>query len=175
MTQHDDRVYSRVGWTIPTTHAETNSLRSEHPIRTWIYSARVTDLLTPSMYIALDELLLVERILNVMHQSVDQGHGQSVVHVKEFAPFPEGSIRDNHDRSDFITGGDNLEQSIGSTLVDGQIAQLIEEKKTAQPKIFSACVLMPRSARNKIKNETDFYRASSDEHKNQGERALPTR
>ena len=63
-----------------------------------------------------------------MHQPVDQGRCQGVVHVKEFAPFPEGSIRGDHDRSNFITGGDNLEQQIGPTLVDGQIAQLIEEE-----------------------------------------------
>ena len=58
-----------------------------------------------------------------MHQPVDQGRGQGVVHVKDFAPFPEGSIRGDHDRSNFITGGDNLEQQIGPMLVDGQIAQ----------------------------------------------------
>ena len=65
-----------------------------------------------------------------MHQPVDQGRCQGVVHIEQGAPFPEGSIRSQHDRSDFITGGDNLEQQIGPTLVDGQIAQLIEEEKT---------------------------------------------
>src|SRR6516162_390072 len=68
--------------------------------------------------------------LPVIHQPVDQGRGQGVVHVEEFAPFPERSIRGDHDRSHFITGGDNLEQQIGPTLVDGQIAQLIEQEKT---------------------------------------------
>jgi hypothetical protein len=63
----------------------------------------------------------------VMHLPVDQGRGQGVVHVKDFAPFPEGSIRGDHNRSNFITGGDNLEQQIGTMLVDGQIAQLIED------------------------------------------------
>ena len=63
-----------------------------------------------------------------MHQPVDQGRCQGVVHVKEFAPFPEGTIRGDHDRSNFITGGDNLEKLIGSALVDGQIVQLIEEE-----------------------------------------------
>jgi hypothetical protein len=67
--------------------------------------------------------------LPVMHEPVDQGRGQGVVHVEEFAPLSEGSIRGDHDRSRFITGGDNLEQQIGTTLVDGQIAQLIEEEK----------------------------------------------
>jgi hypothetical protein len=41
---------------------------------------------------------------------------------------PKGSIRSQHVRSDFVTGGDTLEQLIGSTLVDGQIFQLIEEE-----------------------------------------------
>ncbi len=63
-----------------------------------------------------------------MHQPVDQGRCQSVVHVKDFAPFPKGTIRGNHDRSNFITGGDNLEQQIGPALVNGQIVQLIEEE-----------------------------------------------
>src|SRR5208337_4667986 len=49
--------------------------------------------------------------------------------VKQGAPFPEGSIRGQHDRSGFITGSDHLEQQIGPALVDGQIAQLIEEEK----------------------------------------------
>jgi hypothetical protein len=72
-----------------------------------------------------------------MHQPVDQGRGQGVVHVKDFAPFPEGSIRGDHDRSHFITGGDNLEQLIGSALVDGQIVQLIEEENETAIAIVS--------------------------------------
>jgi hypothetical protein len=71
-----------------------------------------------------------------MHQPVDQGRCQGVVHVKEFAPFPEGSIRGGHDRSNFITGGDNLEQQTGPALVDGQIAQLIEEETDTTVAIF---------------------------------------
>ncbi len=42
MTRHDCRACSRVGWTIPATHAKTNSLRVEHPIRTLTYCALVT-------------------------------------------------------------------------------------------------------------------------------------
>ena len=68
--------------------------------------------------------------LPVMNQPADQGRCQGVVHINEFAPFPEATTRGDHDRSNFITGGDNLEQQIGTTLVDGQIAQLIEEEKT---------------------------------------------
>jgi hypothetical protein len=96
---------------------------------------------------------------SVIHQPVDQGRGQGVVHVEEFAPVPEGSVRGDHDRSGFITGGDNPEQQIGSTLVDGQKVQLIEEEMTGTHETFSARVLIYRSTLNKTKNETDFSRA----------------
>src|SRR5271163_855876 len=66
--------------------------------------------------------------LPVMHQPVDQGCGQGVVHIKEGAPFPEGSIRGQHDRSGFVTGSNHLEQQVGPALVDRQIAQLIKEE-----------------------------------------------
>ena len=66
--------------------------------------------------------------LPVMHQPIDQGRGQGVVHIKQGAPFPEGSIRGQHDRAGFITGSNYLEQQVGPALVDGQIAQLIEKE-----------------------------------------------
>ena len=65
--------------------------------------------------------------LPAMHQPVDQGRCQGVVHAEQVAPFPEGSIREEHDRSGCITGSDYLEQQIGP-LVDRQIAQLIEKE-----------------------------------------------
>jgi hypothetical protein len=71
-----------------------------------------------------------------MHQPIDQGRCQCVVHIEQGAPFPEGSIRGDHDRSGFITGSDHLEQQIGPALVDGQIAQLIEEEKTGTDVTF---------------------------------------
>jgi hypothetical protein len=43
--------------------------------------------------------------------------------------LPEGSIGADHDRTRFIPGGDDLEQQVRITFVDGQIAQLIEEEK----------------------------------------------
>ena len=42
ITQYDGWACSRVGWTIPATHAKTDSLRIEHPIRTLTYCALVT-------------------------------------------------------------------------------------------------------------------------------------
>src|SRR5580658_5834398 len=101
----------------------TRSERGRTP--TWSLVGRIGIFVSHTIAISLNN-----DPLPVMHQPVDQGRGQGVVHVKDFAPFPEGSIRGDHDRSHFITGGDNLEQQIGPLLVDGQIAQLIEEEKT---------------------------------------------
>ena len=64
-----------------------------------------------------------------MHQPIDQGRCQSVVDIEQGAPFPEGSIRGQHDRSGFITSGNHLEQQIGPALVDGQITQFIEQEE----------------------------------------------
>ena len=118
------------GLDIPATHAECGSLRREHPLRTltrraWSRAGRIGIFVFHPIAVSLND----DR-LPVMHQPVDQGRGQGVVHVKQGAPFPEGSIRGEHDRSGFITGSDHLEQQIGPALVDGQIAQLIEEEKT---------------------------------------------
>jgi hypothetical protein len=102
-----------------------------------------------------------------MHQPVDQGRGQGVVHIEEFAPFPEGTIRVDHDRSNLITGGDNLEQQIGTMLVDGQIAQLIEAEKTVKHETFNACALIYRLRGNKTKNNTEFLMQFRTKRKNQ--------
>ena len=120
MTRHDCRAHSRLGWTIPATHAKTNSLRIEHPIRTlmyclWSLIGRIGTFVFHAKTISLNN-----DPFPVMHQPVDQGRGQGVVHIKEFAPFPEGSIRGDHDRSNFIAGGDNLEQQIGPALSMGR-------------------------------------------------------
>ena len=58
MTQHDGWVCSRVGWTIPVTHANTNSLRIEHPIRTLTSFALVTRRSDRDLCLSCDNCLL---------------------------------------------------------------------------------------------------------------------
>ena len=121
------------GLDIPSTHARCSSLRIEHPLRTlarrvWSRTGRIGIRLG----IFVSHPIAVsfnDNRLPVMHQPVDQGRGQGVVRVTQGAPFPERSIRGQHDRSGFITGSDHLEQQIGPALVDRQIAQLIKEEK----------------------------------------------
>ncbi len=42
-----------------------------------------------------------------MHQPVHPGGCQGVLHVEQGAPFPEGAIRGQHDRSELITDSDH--------------------------------------------------------------------
>ena len=58
MTQHDSWACSRVGWTIPATHANPNSLRIEHPIRTLTYREFVTRRSNRDLYLSCDSCLL---------------------------------------------------------------------------------------------------------------------
>ena len=102
-----------------------------------------------------------------MHQPVDQGSGQGVVHIEELAPFPEGMIRGDRDRSNCITGGDNLEQQIGTTLADGRIAQLIEEEKTVKHETFNAYAPIYPFSGNETKNKMAFLMHFQTKRKNQ--------
>src|ERR1700722_9163074 len=127
--RYDRRTCSRVDWTsLPlTSHtayftAKTHSGRSHSMLES--RASRFGIFVSHPIAVSLND----DR-LSVMHQPVDQGRCQSVVHIKQGAPFPEGSIRGKHDRSGFITGRNHLEQQIGPALVDRQIAQLIEEEK----------------------------------------------
>ncbi len=58
MTQHDGWASSRVGWTIPATHAETNSPRIEHPIQTLTCFALVTRQSNRILCLSCDNCLL---------------------------------------------------------------------------------------------------------------------
>jgi len=61
MTQRDGWAGSRVGWTIPATHAKSNSLRIDHPIRSWTCSALVTGRSTRDLCLSCDSCLLESR------------------------------------------------------------------------------------------------------------------
>jgi hypothetical protein len=85
------------GLDIPTAHAASSSLHEQRPIQTLTRLAcsragRIGIFISHAVAGSLND-----ECLPVMHQPVDQGRCQGVVHVKEGAPFPEGSIRGEHD------------------------------------------------------------------------------
>ena len=67
--------------------------------------------------------------LRVRQQPVQDGGRQGTVIVKDLGPFPEGTIRGQHDRPLFIAEGDDLEEQIGTCLVNRQVAQLVEDEQ----------------------------------------------
>ena len=70
-----------------------------------------------------------EPITIVMHQPVDHGGGQGVVHIEGRAPVPEGSVGRDDDRAGFVPGGDDLEQQVRTSLIDRQIAKFIQQEE----------------------------------------------
>ena len=81
------------GLDVPATHAGCDSLHSEHPIQTWTRRmASRTGRIRIFVFHPIARSLNEKR-LPMMHQPVDQGRGQGVVHIEQDAPFPEGSIR----------------------------------------------------------------------------------
>ena len=84
------RGWLKGGLDIPSTHAGRHSLRGGHPIRTGTRrgesrAGRIRIFVFHTIAGSLND----DR-LPVMHQPVDPGRGQGVVHIKQGAPFPEG-------------------------------------------------------------------------------------
>jgi hypothetical protein len=98
------------GLDISSIHGQFSSLYREHPAgrgRTILASraGRIGCVVSHPITGSLND----DRFL-VLHQPIDQGRWQGVVRFELVARFPDGSIRREHDRSNFITGGDNPEQ-----------------------------------------------------------------
>ena len=61
-----------------------------------------------------------------MQQPIEDGGGQGAVIVEYLGPILEGSVRGHHDRSLFIAQADDLEEQIGTGLVNGEVAELVQ-------------------------------------------------
>jgi hypothetical protein len=84
------------GLDISSIHGQFGPLCREHPAgcgRTVLRHALGESI---ALSLILTGSLNNDRFL-VVHQPVDQGRWQVVVHVKQFAAFPDGSIREEHD------------------------------------------------------------------------------
>jgi hypothetical protein len=71
--------------------------------------------------------------LRMMEQPVQDGGRQGAVIVKDFGPLLKGAVGGNDDCPLFIAqrGGvlDHLEEQIGTGLINGQVAQLVEDEE----------------------------------------------
>src|SRR6266571_8985292 len=67
--------------------------------------------------------------LGVMEQPIQDGGGQGTVMVEDRGPILEGAVRGNHDRPLFVPQTDDLEEQISSSLINGEIAQLVKDEQ----------------------------------------------
>ena len=58
----------------------------------------------------------------------DSGGGDSAIAVEDGSPLFEGFVGGQDDRTAFVALADDLEEQVGSALVDGKIANLVEEQ-----------------------------------------------
>lgn len=70
-----------------------------------------------------------------MEQAVEQCRSQRAVVVEDLRPVLEGTVGGDHRRAALITLADPLEEHIGAELVDGQVAEFVddEQRRLEQP------------------------------------------
>ena len=69
-----------------------------------------------------------EQLRQMVEEAVEDCRGERAVIVENLWPVFEGPIGSDDDRASLIALRDDLEEKIGPMLVDGQIAQFIEEE-----------------------------------------------
>ena len=65
----------------------------------------------------------------VVEQAVEDGGGNGGVAVEDGGPLFEGFVGGQDDGTAFVAGADDLEEEIGSALVDGEVADFVEDKQ----------------------------------------------
>ena len=65
----------------------------------------------------------------MVEEAVEDGGGDGGVAVEDGGPLLEGLVGGEPDGTAFVACADDLEQEIGPALVDGQVADLIEDQK----------------------------------------------
>ena len=64
----------------------------------------------------------------MVEEAVEDGRGDGGVTVEDGGPLLEGLIGGEDDGTAFVAGTNDLEQKIGSALVDGQVADFVEDE-----------------------------------------------
>src|SRR5713101_1073573 len=67
--------------------------------------------------------------LGVMQQPIQDGGGQRVVLVEDLGPLLKGPVRGNNNCSLLIAQRDDLEEQISAGLVNGKVAEFIEDEQ----------------------------------------------
>ena len=63
-----------------------------------------------------------------MHDPVDHGRGDHLV-AEDAAPGREGEVAREDQRGPLVARGDQLEEEVGGVLVEGQVADLVDDEQ----------------------------------------------
>ena len=64
----------------------------------------------------------------MVEETIEHGGGDSTIAVEDGSPLFEGFVGGKDDRTAFVALADDLEEQVGSALVDGKLADLVEEQ-----------------------------------------------
>ena len=64
----------------------------------------------------------------MMEEAIQNGGGDRGVAIKDVGPLFEGFVGGDNDRSALIARTDDLEEEIRSTLINGQVANFIQDQ-----------------------------------------------
>ena len=102
-----------------------------------------------------EALALDGHCLSVMEEAVEQGGGERSVVVEDLGPFLEHAVGGDEGGAALVALADDLEQEIGAILVDGEIAELIEDPSPAIPEAGTiATAAESITSRRSMKNPT---------------------
>jgi hypothetical protein len=63
-----------------------------------------------------------------MKQTVQDGRSNGAIAVEDGRPLFEGFVGGKDDRTAFVTLADDLKEHVGSALINGKVADLVEDK-----------------------------------------------
>ena len=64
----------------------------------------------------------------MVEETVEHGGSDRAIPVEDGSPLFEGFVGGKYYRTAFVALADDLEEQVGSALVDGKIANLVEEQ-----------------------------------------------
>ena len=72
----------------------------------------------------------------VVEEAVEDGGGDGAVVVEDGGPVFEGLVGGQDDGAAFVALADDLEEQVGAVLVDGQIAEFVEDEQCRAQVVF---------------------------------------
>src|SRR5215467_8393970 len=75
-----------------------------------------------------EALALDDDGIDVVQDAIEDGGGQGAVVVEDLRPVLVGAVGGEEDRRTLVALADDLEQQVGAMLVDGEVAELIDDQ-----------------------------------------------